>query len=234
MVEPRSEPGLAQEALHDDVAAPELAVQDLDDRLAPERRLVAAVHRAEPALADPLAEDELANLSPGEVVLVRHPRPDGNIAGSEGCAWSTEKQHAAKRCRMTRVSGYMPAPTGIRAVLSEELPVTCCRHGRVLPDRGDPPRPSPRPVWRGGGAVSRPRGGQPSEPAAEPAMVPGSRPGRRSHLRCAGAFVRLSSTKLCIDLGDASGAAFPGSRPGERWRRATPRGYTCLRETTDY
>lgn len=66
-------------------------------------------------------------------------------------------------------------------------------------------------------------------------MIPGSRASdarsfpsspRRS-------FVCLISAKLCIDFGDISGAAFPGSRPGERWHRAAPRGYTCLRETTD-
>src|SRR4051812_4188599 len=74
MIEPRGEPRFAQEALHDDVAAAQLAVQDLDDRLAPEQRLLAAVDRPETALANPLAKDELANFSPREVVLVRHPR----------------------------------------------------------------------------------------------------------------------------------------------------------------
>ena len=43
-------------------------------------------------------------------------------------------------------------------------------------------------------------------------MVPGSRlrlPGR-SQLRRGGAFVHLISAKLCIDLGDATGADFQG------------------------
>jgi hypothetical protein len=35
-----------------------------------ERRDLAAIHRSEPTLADPLAEDELSHLSPEQVVLV--------------------------------------------------------------------------------------------------------------------------------------------------------------------
>ena len=74
MIEPRRQPSLAQETLHDGVAAAQPAVKDLDDCLSPQQRLLAAVHRSETALADLLAKNELANLSSGKVVLVRHPR----------------------------------------------------------------------------------------------------------------------------------------------------------------
>ena len=60
MVEPRRQPRLAQEALDRDVARAQPAVQDLDDGLAAEQRLLGAIDRAEPAFADALAQDELS------------------------------------------------------------------------------------------------------------------------------------------------------------------------------
>jgi hypothetical protein len=77
VVEPRRELGLAQEALHDDVAPAQLGVQDLDDRFSSKQWLLAAIHGSETAFADPLAKHELSNLSPGKVVFVWHPR--GNV-----------------------------------------------------------------------------------------------------------------------------------------------------------
>jgi hypothetical protein len=67
VVEQRREPGLAQEALHDDVASTQLAVQDLDDRFASQQRLRAAVHGSEAAFADQLTNDVLSQCPPGEI-----------------------------------------------------------------------------------------------------------------------------------------------------------------------
>ena len=48
-------------------------MQHLDHRLTPQQRLLAAVHRAEPALADPRAQYELAQLAAGEILDLWHP-----------------------------------------------------------------------------------------------------------------------------------------------------------------
>ena len=68
MIEPRRQLRLAHEALEHDLVVAQPLVQDLDDRLATEQRLLAAIDRAEPALADPLAEHELAERPTAQVV----------------------------------------------------------------------------------------------------------------------------------------------------------------------
>jgi len=76
MVEPRRELGLAQEALHDDVAPTQPAVQDLDDDFSSEQGLLAAIHGSEAALADSLAKDKLSNSVSAKIIFVhfvRHP-----------------------------------------------------------------------------------------------------------------------------------------------------------------
>jgi hypothetical protein len=61
VVEPRRKLGLAHEALQHHFVAAQPLMQDLDHRLAPEQRLLAAVHGAKVALVDDaLAEHELA------------------------------------------------------------------------------------------------------------------------------------------------------------------------------
>jgi hypothetical protein len=48
-------------------------VQDLDDRLAAEQRLLAAVHGAESAFVDTLTKDELANHPSAEIFVFPQP-----------------------------------------------------------------------------------------------------------------------------------------------------------------
>jgi hypothetical protein len=72
MIEPRRQLRLAHEPLHDHVVVAQAAMEHLDDRLAAEQRLLAAVHRAESAAADPLAEHELADRPPSKIVPLRH------------------------------------------------------------------------------------------------------------------------------------------------------------------
>ena len=43
-------------------------------KFAPEKRLLAAIHRAEPALADPLAKHELTECAAAELVAITHSR----------------------------------------------------------------------------------------------------------------------------------------------------------------
>ena len=75
MIEPRREQRLAHEALQRDVVAAQALVQHLDDRLAPEKRLLAPVHGTEPAFVDPLAKDELAKRPSTQVFeVIRHRR----------------------------------------------------------------------------------------------------------------------------------------------------------------
>jgi hypothetical protein len=57
---------LAPEAIERSVAALPALMQHLDDRAAPELWLLAAVHHRTAALANLLAEDELAQLTPRE------------------------------------------------------------------------------------------------------------------------------------------------------------------------
>jgi hypothetical protein len=75
MIEARGELGLAHEALKDDVVATESLVEHLDDGLATEEWLLAAVHCAESALVDSLAKDKLADHATAEVFAFPHPVP---------------------------------------------------------------------------------------------------------------------------------------------------------------
>jgi len=63
VIEPRGELRLAHEALGRGVVAPPRA-QHLDDDVASQRGLLAAVHGAVAARADPLEQHELADLAP--------------------------------------------------------------------------------------------------------------------------------------------------------------------------
>ena len=58
MIEPRRELGFAQEPLQQDLVAAQPAVQDLDDDLAAQQLLVAAIHVAEAAFGNSLAQEE--------------------------------------------------------------------------------------------------------------------------------------------------------------------------------
>src|SRR5262249_31539001 len=72
MIEPRCQLRFSQESLHDHVVAAQPLMQDLDDGFAPQKRLLAAVHRAEPARADLLTKDELADRPSRELLAIRH------------------------------------------------------------------------------------------------------------------------------------------------------------------
>ena len=72
VIEPRRQLRLAQEALELGVVAAQPAVQHLDDGLAPEDWLVAAIHLAEPAFVEWLAKNVVSNLSPEQGVGIRH------------------------------------------------------------------------------------------------------------------------------------------------------------------
>ena len=100
VVEPRRELGLTHEPLQHDVVAAQPLVQHLDDRLAAEQRLLAAIHRAEAAFANALAKDELAERSAAEILALRHPMPTlsplprirsrnvrAGLCSSSRCAW---------------------------------------------------------------------------------------------------------------------------------------------------
>ncbi|HEX2688752.1 MAG TPA: hypothetical protein VHN14_19150 [Kofleriaceae bacterium] len=70
MREPRRQLRLAQEALQQVVSGALSIAQHLDDNLAAERRLLAAVHSTETTLADQLADDEISDVSPEQPILV--------------------------------------------------------------------------------------------------------------------------------------------------------------------
>src|SRR6185503_2642538 len=72
MIEPRRDLGLAHEAPHDRLAVAQPLVEDLDDRWTTERLLLAAIHRAVAAFADPLADDEVADGTSAHAVGSRH------------------------------------------------------------------------------------------------------------------------------------------------------------------
>ncbi len=67
VIELRCELRFAPEAIERSVAALPPLMQHLDDRAAPERWLLAAVHHRTAALADLLAEDEIPQLAPCEL-----------------------------------------------------------------------------------------------------------------------------------------------------------------------
>lgn len=73
MIEPGRELSFAKEALLRSIVAPPPRMQHLDDDVALERWLRAAVDDRAAALADLLAKDELAQLPPNEICrLVCH------------------------------------------------------------------------------------------------------------------------------------------------------------------
>jgi hypothetical protein len=70
VVEPRREPGLAQKALHGDVAPAQPLVQDLDDRFSSKLWLLAAIDLAVSTFANRLAKNEPADGAPGQVDIM--------------------------------------------------------------------------------------------------------------------------------------------------------------------
>jgi Cdc6-like AAA superfamily ATPase len=79
MIEPRRELRFAQEALLSSIVALSARMQHLDDSIAPERGLFAAIYNRVATVADLLAQNELAQRAPGEIRnrlvccrLVRH------------------------------------------------------------------------------------------------------------------------------------------------------------------
>jgi len=71
MIEPRREPGLAQEAPCDDAAATHLRAQHLDDRLSPKQWLLAAIHGSEAPFGESSAKREASHGSPGQIPPAR-------------------------------------------------------------------------------------------------------------------------------------------------------------------
>jgi hypothetical protein len=80
VVEAGGEASFAHEALQSGVLMAHPLVQHLDNGFTTEERLLAAIHRAEAALVEPFAKNELAQHASAEVVEVRHSRGDDTIS----------------------------------------------------------------------------------------------------------------------------------------------------------
>ena len=127
VVELRRQLRLAQEPLQHHAVVTQPRVQHLDHGLAPQQRLLAAVHRSVSALADPRAQHELAELAAGEILDPWHPRlhyhrrsPEERerVSGHSACAWASGRtawpsrrtSGPASRADRRRGSGCRPPP----------------------------------------------------------------------------------------------------------------------------